>query len=59
MSSRFVLVYFNSLHFVSFDYTVSVLHHHHFFDFALVCERSQQLVVEFWSFRVRLILISF
>jgi len=46
MSSTFALVqrWFNSLHFVSFDYTVCVLrhhhhHHHHFFDFALVCER--------------------
>ena len=35
-----VLDYGNSLHFVSFDYTVYVLHHHHHcFDFALVCKR--------------------
>jgi len=42
MSSRFVLAqrWFNSRHFVSFDYTVCVLHHHlHFIDFGLVYER--------------------
>jgi len=35
-----------------FDYTVCVLHrhHHHFFNFASVCERQQQPVVEFCSF---------
>jgi len=31
-----VIIIINSLHFVSLDYTVCVLHHHHF---ALVCER--------------------
>jgi len=54
MPSRFILVLVLRSPLCIFDYTVYVPHHHHcrhyFFDFALVCERQQQPVVEFCSF---------
>jgi len=35
---------------VNFDYTVYVLHHHHFFDFSLARKKYPQPVAELCSF---------